>query len=287
MIKYIRLSILLLLFTGIVLQSCRKNITDMTPSYISIDSISLTTNTFQGTSSHMITDAWVYINDDIQGIYELPATFPILAEGATDITIRAGIKINGISSTRMFYPFFQPISYNINLVKDSIVKLTPGTTYHPAVTFDWIENFEDGGISLERTNKSQVDIVKTSDLSEVFEGNYSGKVMLDSGKVMFESHTISNYVLNGNAINFLEINYKNNHELYVGVFALFDNQSVQRSVLVLNKSDVWKKVYVNLTNAVTENITANEFKIFFGMINDSTLTYVPTAYFDNIKLVHY
>lgn len=275
--------VLILLF----IFSCKREPLDLTPSYISIDSIGLTNTSFQGTNSHSITDAWVYINDQVQGIYELPAKFPVLAEGMQKITIRPGIKINGIASTRMFYPFFQPIAYNINLVKDSTVKLSPVTSYHPSVVFAWLEDFEDGGISIERTNKSQVDISKTSDPSEVFEGNYSAKIVLDSNRVMFECYTINAYELNGNAINFLELNYKNNYDLHIGVFAYKSGETVQRSVLVLNKTDVWKKIYVNLSNAVTENITATNFKVFFGILKGDEDTEIPTVFLDNIKLIHY
>jgi len=271
----------------ISLSSCKREDIDLTPSYIQIDSISLQTTSLQGTASHNITDAWVYVNDEIQGIYELPCLFPVLSVGQQKVTIRAGIKINGIASTRMFYPFFEPVNYNLNLVKDSTIVLNPLISYNPTVIFAWLEDFEDGGISLERTNKSQVDIGKTSDINEVFEGNYSAKIVLDSNRQLFECYTINNYQLNGNAINFLELNYKNNYDVYVGIFAYLASQTVQRSVLVLNKSDYWKKIYVNLSNAIQENMTAEHFKVFFGVVKDSADPVVPTVYLDNIKLIHY
>ena len=267
--------------------SCKRESLDLTPSYLSIDSIGLITNSLQGTASHSITDAWVYINDEIQGVYELPCKFPVLAEGMQKITIRPGIKINGIGSTRMYYPFYEPLEYNIKLVKDSVVHLSPITSYNPAVVFAWMEDFEDGGVSLERTSRSQVDINKTSNHQEVFSGNYSAKIVLDSNRTFFECSTINSYVLNGNAINFLEMNYKNNCEVNIGVFANSTSQTVQRNILVLNKTNVWKKIYVNLSNAVTENITATNFKVFLGALKDSTSTEIPTIYFDNIKLIHY
>jgi len=264
-----------------------KNETDLTPAYVKIEAIDLTTNSFQGTNSHNITDVWVYFDGVPQGTYELPAHFPLLKEGTKKMTLRPGIKINGIASTRMYYPFFEPIQYELNFVKDSTITLSPVANYHPSVVFQWLEDFEDGGISLERTYKSQVDVNKTSNLSEVFEGNYSAKIVLDSNKVLFECQTIDNYVLNGNAINFLELNYKNNCNFYVGIFANKPGETIQRSILVLNKTDVWKKVYVNLTNAVNENINATDFKIFFGLLKDTTETVIPTIYLDNIKLIHF
>lgn len=282
-----RIKLFILLNLSLLILSCKKNAIDLTPSYIAIDSIGFTTTSLQGTASHNITDAWVYVDDEIQGIYELPCRFPVMAEGTHKITIRAGIKINGIASTRMYYPFYEPCHYYVNLVKDSTLTLSPSTTYNASVVFAWMENFEDGGLSLERTSKSQADISKTSDLADVFEGNYSGKIVLDSNKLFFECYTIENYNLNGNAINFLELNFKTNYNMYIGIFAYLTNQTNQRSVLVLNETDTWKKIYVNLSNAVQENITAENYKIFFGIVKDSTDSEVPAVFLDNIKLIHY
>ncbi|OQA00625.1 MAG: hypothetical protein BWY70_00654 [Bacteroidetes bacterium ADurb.Bin408] len=285
MYPYIKIFILLNL--SLLIISCNKTNPDLTPSYIAIDSIGFTTTSLQGTDSHNITDAWIYVDDQIQGVYELPCKFPVLAEGAHKITIRAGIKINGIASTRMYYPFYEPVHYYVNLVKDSTLKLSPTTTYNASVVFAWMENFEDGGLSLERTSKSQADIGKTSEMSDVFEGNYSGKILLDSNKLFFECYTIEAFNLNGNAINFLELNFKTNYNFYIGIFAYLTNETIQRSVLVLNETDTWKKIYVNLSNAVQENITAQNYKVFFGIVKDSTDSKVPSVFLDNIKLIHY
>ncbi|NTV84545.1 MAG: hypothetical protein HGA23_09650, partial [Bacteroidales bacterium] len=52
------------------------------PSYLKIDSIGFVTdNDLQGTNSQKITDVWVYVDDDLIGGFEMPATIPVLAEG--------------------------------------------------------------------------------------------------------------------------------------------------------------------------------------------------------------
>ena len=80
---------------------------------LQIDSVSLDTNYYeQGSNFKAITDAWVYVDDGLIGAFELPATIPVLAEGKHKLEIRPGIKLNGISSTRAPYPFYQPITYN-------------------------------------------------------------------------------------------------------------------------------------------------------------------------------
>ena len=80
---------------------------EIAPSYIHIENFNfIITNSNQGTNSEKITDAWVYIDDTPAGVYELPANFPVLEEGKHKVRIRAGIKENGISGTRVPYPFY-------------------------------------------------------------------------------------------------------------------------------------------------------------------------------------
>ena len=60
---------LLLLFTA-----CEKEDTNGVPAFITINTITLD----EGNATANITDAWVYINDQLQGVYELPAQFPLI-----------------------------------------------------------------------------------------------------------------------------------------------------------------------------------------------------------------
>ncbi len=268
--------------------SCNDDI-DLSPSYLKVEDIGLSVSAGQGTQSHNITDAWVYINDDIQGVYELPAKFPVLSRGNNKLMIRPGIKSNGISATRIFYPFFNPIVlFDFNFHKDSINELELTTSYHHQVIFPWIEDFEDGGISIEATIKSDVGINKTADPASVYEGNYSAKVVLDSNHYFFECHSVDAFEIpqNGSPV-FLELNYKNNAKVHIGIFASRPGEVVQRSVLVLNETDNWRKIYINLTNAISENFNATEYRVFLGMLRDEDDSTVRKAYFDNIKLLHF
>ena len=86
-------------FILIAFVACKKE--NLTPAYIKINDIEL-----NNSSTDKITDAWVYIENQLQGVYELPAKFPVLETGVKEIRIKAGIKNNGISSSRIFFiPF--------------------------------------------------------------------------------------------------------------------------------------------------------------------------------------
>ena len=88
----------------LILLSCEKVDTNTIPGFIKINDISLNSNI-----STNITDAWVYIDDNLQGVYELPTNFPILEEGIHKLRIKAGIKDNGIGGTRIPYPFYSDL----------------------------------------------------------------------------------------------------------------------------------------------------------------------------------
>ena len=75
-----------LLFFTTLLFSCNKFDGDQTiPAYIHIEKITLADNPIisEGSLSNRITDAWVYVDDELIGAFELPATFPVLKKGET------------------------------------------------------------------------------------------------------------------------------------------------------------------------------------------------------------
>ena len=67
---------LISLFALIFMSSCELyNPAEPTPAYIHIDKFILNTAYLtEGSNSHKITDAWVYIDDQLLGCFELPAT---------------------------------------------------------------------------------------------------------------------------------------------------------------------------------------------------------------------
>src|ERR1035437_8120947 len=121
------------------------------PAYIHINKITLAKNLSgfpnsstgdEGSLSNKITDAWVYIDEQLIGCFELPITFPVLSEGIHQVRIRAGIKINGIAATRAPYPFYNDFTQTITLEKGAKMNLTPSVTYNSNTHFAIMESFE-------------------------------------------------------------------------------------------------------------------------------------------------
>lgn len=262
------------------------NPTEPIPSYISIDKIDLTTEPAEGTDSHKITDAWVYIDDQFVGCYELPCKFPVLFTGVHTVMVRAGIKVNGIAATRSPYPFYASYKQSVDLQAGIVTEMNPIVTYASITDFQFIEDFEQAGVLIDTsaTSDTTLQLIGTSN-PNVFEGNYSGVAYLDHQNTFFECISSQAYSLpKSGADVFLEFNYKSNHEFIVGVEAQ-PPYYLKTASLTYNASPNWNKTYLYLTPAVSGSPNALLFKVFIGMQNTSGADGVE-LYLDNIKLVY-
>ncbi len=286
------ISVITFISALILLSGCEpKDDPNLVPSYLHIEKMDLVADFSQGSASSNISDAWVYIDDQFIGSFELPATIPILTQGKQNLMIRAGIKLNGIGSTRSAYPFFTEIKREVNFIRDSVITLNDVfVNYHNNTVFPWMENFELAGFSIDTTSKSTVNISKTNDPSMIFPGyggSWAGFVQLTADSSVFEASTKEKFTFPGNGSSiFLEMDYKINHPLVVGVFYTSSGMWVQRPLIVLNETDVWKKVYVNLSVPKYDTPNATDFQIFIGAQKEST-TNDAIFLFDNLKLVHF
>jgi hypothetical protein len=259
------------------------------PAYISIQQINLTTTSIQGTNSNRITDAWVYIDEQLVGCYELPTTFPVISEGTHQIRISAGIKINGISASRGPYPFYTQYTQVVNLQKGTTTPITPTVAYAAYAHFDFMEDFEGSGIAIDSSAGTDTLMQRIySPNPNVFNdnGHSSGIAYLDHKNTFFECVSSLSYTLpkSGSDV-FLEFNYKANHPFIVGVISQPPYYQKIAS-LTFNPTDGWRKTYLYLTPAISSSQNATEFKIFFGMINDTNSDSLALV-LDNIKLVHH
>jgi hypothetical protein len=284
--KFLFLSLIPVIFFS----SCRKeNLKPGIPAWITVDTIAFqTVYVDQGTAMQKITDVWVFVNDQSIGAFQLPATIPILKEGTGELRLEAGIMLNGISTTRLPNMFFKPVIYeDFNFVPDSTVLVSPETEYWETVHFVWKEDFDAMSVSIDTTAKSKTNIVLTEPGSdETFQGEHSGKIVLDSVHNFYEGASFTAFQLptNGKPV-FLEMNYKCNNMLVVGIFAQNTSQIIQQPVIFINPKDHWNKIYINLTSELQKHSDALDFKIFFGAVF-STQDEQAVILMDNIKLIY-
>ena len=277
---------LLLLLTQ---TSCEKFSGNQTiPAYLRIDSIALTTDyTTQGTKMHNITDAWVYIDGTLIGTFQLPATFPVLYQGTHQLTVLAGVKKDGIASTRISYPFYKQITKTINLTPDQTLDMgLLSTTYATSTKFLWKEDFDDPAITLDTTTATTEKIMLTStDSSTTLEGIHSGIVELDTVGATFEAVSHATFSIPNSEV-FLEMNFNVNTTMAVGVYITLPGSVSQVPIVYLNPTNgQWKKIYIDLTTTLNAYAGATSYRVFYYLKNTTGDHY--RIIMDNIKLLSY
>lgn len=269
----------------LALLGCNKE--EPIPSYIHIDQFTLTTNyATEGSASHRILDAWIYVDDQLVGAFELPCTVPVLYEGTHTLKVLPGVMENGISETRITYPFYDRFEQSVDLVAGQITDVVPTTAYSQSADFSWIEDYE--GLAhgfCTGLTPDTVMTIYTTPAPEVFELTGSGGVNLGSG--IYLGETCNKYILpKGGAPVFLELNYNCNTDFNVGVRGYSGSTlDVQGISLTLRPTTGWKKVYVNLTNEVSSATNSTTFSIFFSFVKDPAVA-ESYVYLDNVKLIN-
>ncbi len=283
----------------IFVTSC-KNREAKIPAYITINEYGLETNySSQGTASSKITTVWVEANNADLGAFELPVTFPIIANGSTELKIYPGINLNGVTSLRNQYEFFKPFEKTMDIYPGDEITLTSSgnnkliTKYQTTTQIVKLEDFEGAGINFEKTTKSDTTLDVTSEPNEIFPttglnetNTKSGKVVIPKGNSLVEFESLQSFVLPQFGANvYLEVNYKCEVSVTFGVFANEPGRRIQAPVVTVVPTDEWKKIYINLVTEVSAYPSANNFDIFFGAVNSDVNT-EKTFYVDNLKLVY-
>jgi hypothetical protein len=259
------------------------------PSYVGVSQLDLqTTYQVEGSNSHAITDCWLYVDDELIGVFEPPFAAPVLAEGQSKVELRAGIKKNGIAASRVAYPFFRPFVDDSSLVlnPESEHILTPSFEYLPSVNFVWKEDFEDLSLSLRNASGFQSDL-NLERSNQAFEGSGFGLVELNSSAASFKAYNSDPVVLpQFGAEVYLEMDYRCDSEFEVGYKVNYARGGVfEQSMVILNPTSAWRKIYIELGEEVSEETNALSFEIFFlGFLPDS-MNQSEIA-IDNLKLVH-
>ncbi|MGB1102067.1 MAG: hypothetical protein ACPG21_00420 [Crocinitomicaceae bacterium] len=278
-----------LLFFG-----CRQE--DLTPSWLKVNTFDLVTNEeTQGWDSHGITDAWIYMDNQPIGIHEVPCVIPVLDEGEHNFTIFAGIKNNGISATRKRYPFYNTYEFTATLSKNDTLEVSPVVSYINSTSFAFIEDFENAGISFVKGPLSDTNIVFVyqADEPDIVEyGDKCGGIFLTEADSLFTVFTEEFMDLPKGEEVYLEVDYRNDNSIAMGVLAEFPDGSIDEQVPLIQMnpqdvgSEVWKKIYIQLSENVSFNANYISYEIYFLSILDDGQS-LAHIYIDNIKVVHY
>jgi hypothetical protein len=277
-----------LLFVALVLSllGCIKN--NPAPSYIEIKKFNLVANPNGNDSAGILTEnisnAWVYVNDKLIGVFELPCKVPVLASGEASVRIYPAILNNGISATKKIYPFFNPHEETITLIQNGIVTIQPQTMYASSTKF-WIEDFESSTMALNSGNPSPASITQVSDANNTY-----GRVVLNASQNQWAAYT--NQALSfpiGSSV-YLEVDYHNTAKIVTGMIALKQDGSQQTHLnIAMNAQDpakvVWKKIYIDLQEIVGYSGGLEFLQTFQATLADGQTD--AEIWIDNIKVVYF
>jgi len=260
------------------------------PHTLIVPSFNLTTYEGEGTDSNNIAEVWVYSETDVLGVFPLPATIPVLQENGEDvvhITLLPGVRVNGISSTRKPYPFYEVIELDVNYVPGGVDTVEFHSNYVSGVEVILAENFESAN-RFQASSTSTAEIVRTFDPVWVFEGAVSGLIMLSEDASHVTSTTQEQlYDLSGDVATFLEFNYRCDNSFAVGLEAIGGINPERTPIIVLNPTgEEWNKMYLDLGPFLRSTPTAYGYEITLDAILDmgEESGYVVV---DNFKIVHY
>lgn len=219
------------------------------PSYLLIDSMMLESSPeAQGTLSANIKDVWVFIDGDLQGAFPLPARIPLLKEGPVNLQLSAGVYLNGISATRAIYPFYSRWDSLHNFRRGQIDTLRPRITYRNSVRYLWMENFDNLGFGMRARVGSDTILFRESFSDSVFEGSSCLRMVVDQRAPYLVAESIDQIALTAGKPCFLEINYRNNIPLQIGLQSqLGSDISDPLWIVELAPSIDWNKQYINFT----------------------------------------
>ncbi len=295
-------------FAAIILLSfisCSKDWEAQKPVYLSIPEIRLNTDyVSEGTSNSRITTVWIYANGDAVGVFELPCTVPaILNEGNNEITMYAGINLNGTSSSRAIYEGFEPLQFDLNYtpsgraVADTIEidSANRVTGYLSRITVNIIEDFDGAGLNFEKTGGSDTNLRKTGindpnnflNLQNPAEDNgRAGILYTTTNNDLAEVASVKSLQLPVGGENvYLEMNYKCNIPFIVGVISDVPGATIQQATAVVTPKSDWNKIYINLVTEVSSQPTALGYKIYFRADHQDGLD-TGRVFLDNLKLVY-
>ncbi|HKK60427.1 MAG TPA: hypothetical protein VJ937_13180 [Salinivirga sp.] len=276
-----RINTLVFIATFLFLIGCDHiNPEEEIPVYLTIEDITVDEEYAQ------LTDAWVYVNEKLIGVYELPAHFPVLESGNANIRVVPGIKVNGIAVSRGPYPFYQPWEVEKNLVPGGTINLNPVTSFREDLNFQWEETFEFSSTTLEAYDSTHTTIIKTDTISDA-PSSTAGAIIVEPDST-FTLQSVEQYFLPSDRDVYLELSYKTDHyfEFAWHVQNLTDGSIREARIYQFNPTDGWEHIYIYLSNFIGDyNVLNHQFRFLFGGNNITDES--KHVYLDNIRLIHY
>lgn len=250
--------------------------------YISNPEVVISDASIQGSNDHHITDTWVYVNEQYTGAYPLGSIIPIVSTGNTNVKLYAGIKNNGISSTRLSYELYNAYELNQGFELGQTYTVSPKYTYQNGCKFHLIENFEQTGLRFQALGDSAFTRVgPPSAYGGTGKSAFMGMSAAKPTAIMKTSNSIIDFPATATPNIYLELEYKCNQKFSI---SLMCGNVEERNVITINPSDDWNKIYIQLSNAVYSPTPYSSYDLIIKAIKESDVAN-PAIYIDNVKII--
>lgn len=295
----------------LMLSGCKKFQGDVTvPAFIHIDAIDVvrqSQNAPSGEEGFYVSEVdavelvCYFEGDEAEtalGAYQLPCTVPVLRHGEMKyLKINAAVKQNGISGTRIAYPFYQTIMLeHVPLTAEDTTYLGEQTDKGWTLHANYYEKgnrlrvlaecfFEPTSFSLcTDTNVEWV----VNDPQHACTGQGYGRVhVADSVQILNFGFNDSTEFDPGNSrILYLEMNYKTDVPMYVQMLGFATSTAgalTSKSVMCLYPTDRWRKIYINLGRTWSQFNYLAPIKLYFQAANTDGVE--GDILLDNIKVL--
>lgn len=244
----------------------------------------------QGEMTQDFDQIFVSMDGKSLGSYQLPAKIPLVANtGKHDFVFMAGIKENGINSTKKRYPFVRNYEHSIYVIENDTISITPETSYFSNIRF-LIENFESPTLKLEEGSISLAHLIRDNDPQFLQWGNYYGSIHLTKQDSVISFVTTFNESFPKQATPiYLELDYFNTNSMLTTLISYGNGSYYSDPYVQINaqKSDdaVWKHMYINFMENVSYRVNSPKNEIEFTLVLDPDLI-SSDFYIDNIKIVY-
>ena len=294
--------LLFLLPCALFWQACNTiNPAEPTPTYIHIDSFhfqensSVTLYEIGGVAtltpapvSHKITSVWVYYNNNPVGIFDLPATFPVLATGNGVLKVAPSVAVDGQNNMDDMYPYYTFDTFLFAANPGAVINHTPTTEFYNDAKVKCISNFENGTLHgtnfvLTAGNRSmQLD----NNVADVVYGSGCGIIQLSAvGDSSIDSTFATFTIPLGTA--FIEFDYNSTIPFYVGLQANLSStiSSTPNFLTGVSPSNGngWQKFYLQV-DGFTGQAQGTSYNLFLKAVLADGQT-SGKLLIDNIQLV--
>jgi hypothetical protein len=225
-------------------------------------------------------------NLDTLGLFHLPFTVPVLHSGDVDyLELYPAVKQSGVSGSLPYYTFYKPIRLkNLTLTTGDTLRLgtlstTYGITLSDVLMYEFFEPTE-GSLLFD-----SVDWVKHDPSGACTGEGYATVHVPDS--MLYVPFAIKRdfYVSDPSRIVYLELDTRSTlpFEVYMHSYYTTGGSIDMQRVMVVNPSDHWQHMYINLGRTWSWFNHNPQFQISFAALNYDGVE--GDIRIDNVKLI--